>query len=579
MQIMNNSAAVAALGELRKNDTTFGKQLKKVSSGMKINGAGDGAAEYAISEKMRVRTRSLDQDIDNVQTGKNLVRTAEGGIQEIVNNLPDMKAMAINSANDHNTDLDRATLDKEFQQRIEEIDDIANTTNYNGRLLLRGDYGDHYLYQNRPEGVQTVLPLGATTISADGVYTLPVGFTGTVYVAAGQNIELQQEDPSTPLHDVYIIGPSGGNANIWINGLNIINEQDGSIIKFNGTGNHMTILGNNTISYSSPTTNYNKAVINAGNDLTIEGTGTLNVKNTGQQGCAAIGADEGDKISIPNITINSGTYNISVNVDGAAIGGSIECTVGDITINGGTFNLSSLTGAGIDGSGGTPGGAAKYNSHSRTGNITIGRNAVITAHSGYSAGIGSGCAQGYTKSIKISKYATVNATSTHAEAIGRGVTGTVGSIDLAWDDSSVDEDSSFTIKTYQTPLIIHHGTKANQSTQISIKDMRVAALGLDGVNVQTRNLSYTAMKALDRAIDYALDNQTRMGAYQTQLGFTAANLTTSNENTQASESTIRDADMAKEMTGYTKANVLAQSAQAMLAQANQNASSVLQLLS
>ena len=118
MQIMNNSAAVAALGELRKNDTTFGKQLKKVSSGMKINGAGDGAAEYAISEKMRVRTRSLDQDIDNVQTGKNLV-----------NNLPDMKAMAINSANDHNTDLDRATLDKEFQQRIEEIDDIANTTN------------------------------------------------------------------------------------------------------------------------------------------------------------------------------------------------------------------------------------------------------------------------------------------------------------------------------------------------------------------------------------------------------------------------------------------------------------------
>ena len=55
MQIMNNSAAVAALGELRKNDTTFGKQLKKVSSGMKINGAGDGAAEYAISEKMRVQ--------------------------------------------------------------------------------------------------------------------------------------------------------------------------------------------------------------------------------------------------------------------------------------------------------------------------------------------------------------------------------------------------------------------------------------------------------------------------------------------------------------------------------------------
>ena len=69
-----------------------------------------------------------------------------------------------------------------------------------------------------------------------------------------------------------------------------------------------------------------------------------------------------------------------------------------------------------------------------------------------------------------------------------------------------------------------------------------------------------------------------MGAYQTRLDYTTSNLTTSNENTQASESTIRDADMAKEMTGYTKANVLAQSAQAMLAQANQNVNSVLQLL-
>lgn len=119
MQIMNSGATMAALGELKKNDTTLGKELKKVASGMKVNSAGDGASEYAISEKMRVRLRSLDQDIENVQTGKNLVRTAEGGIQEIVNNLRSMKTMAIDSANDHNTDTDRATIDKEFQQRIE----------------------------------------------------------------------------------------------------------------------------------------------------------------------------------------------------------------------------------------------------------------------------------------------------------------------------------------------------------------------------------------------------------------------------------------------------------------------------
>jgi len=86
MQIMNSGATMAALGELKKNDTTLGKELKKVASGMKVNGAGDGASEYAMSERMRVRLRSLDQDIENAQTGRSLVNVASGAIQDIVDN-------------------------------------------------------------------------------------------------------------------------------------------------------------------------------------------------------------------------------------------------------------------------------------------------------------------------------------------------------------------------------------------------------------------------------------------------------------------------------------------------------------
>ena len=108
--------------------------------------------------------------------------------------------------------------------------------------------------------------------------------------------------------------------------------------------------------------------------------------------------------------------------------------------------------------------------------------------------------------------------------------------------------------------------------------MQPSTLGLDDVKVVTRYAAVTSLSKLDSAIDYATNENARMGAYQTRLDFTIANLTTSSENTQSSESTIRDADMAKEMTAYTKANVLAQSAQAMLAQANQNASGVLGLL-
>ncbi len=140
MQILNNSATLTVLNELRKNDTTLSKQLKKTASGMKINSTGDGAAEYAMSERMRVRLRSLEQDIENAQTGRSLVNVAAGAIQDIVDNLRTMKAMAINAANDHNTDLDRAALEKEFDQRKAQIDDIATTTSYNGKLLLDGRY-------------------------------------------------------------------------------------------------------------------------------------------------------------------------------------------------------------------------------------------------------------------------------------------------------------------------------------------------------------------------------------------------------------------------------------------------------
>ena len=83
---------------------------------------------------------------------------------------------------------------------------------------------------------------------------------------------------------------------------------------------------------------------------------------------------------------------------------------------------------------------------------------------------------------------------------------------------------------------------------------------------------------MDNAVQYTLNEITRMGAYQMRLGQTEDNLVTNEENTMSAESTIRDADMAKEMTEYTKNNVLLQAAQSMLAQANQSSSNVLSLL-
>ena len=140
MVIANNNVAMLALGEVNRNSKALGKQLKKVSSGMRLNCAGEDAANYAISEKMRVQIRGLEQDIRNTQTGVSLLKVAEGGVQGIIEELRTLKELALNSANDHNTDLDRATLQKEFDARRANIDEIATETNYNGKPLLDGTY-------------------------------------------------------------------------------------------------------------------------------------------------------------------------------------------------------------------------------------------------------------------------------------------------------------------------------------------------------------------------------------------------------------------------------------------------------
>ena len=138
-------------------------------------------------------------------------------------------------------------------------------------------------------------------------------------------------------------------------------------------------------------------------------------------------------------------------------------------------------------------------------------------------------------------------------------------------------------KSSDNAISLQVGTKANQSIKVGLTDMRAEALGLQSstgktIQIGTQKQANAAINVLDNAVQKALDQQTTIGAVQSRLSYTSSNLTTASENVQSSESTIRDADMAKEMTEYTKNNVLLQAAQSMLAQANQSSSSVLSLL-
>ena len=137
-------------------------------------------------------------------------------------------------------------------------------------------------------------------------------------------------------------------------------------------------------------------------------------------------------------------------------------------------------------------------------------------------------------------------------------------------------------RTGDRSLTFHSGPEANVAMKVGLSDMRAQALGLKGGNdklsVHTKEEANAAINAIENALTMTLNQQISIGSVLNRFEYTIENIVTARDNDQASESVIRDADMAKEITNYTKSNVLVQTAQAMLSQANQNPSAVLGLL-
>lgn len=140
MRINHNIAALNTHRQLTGGTNAAAKNMEKLSSGLKINRAGDDAAGLAISEKMRGQIRGLDMASKNAQDGISLIQTAEGALNETHSILQRMRELAVQSANDTNTDSDRAELQKEVKQLTDEIDRIANTTQFNTKTLMSGAF-------------------------------------------------------------------------------------------------------------------------------------------------------------------------------------------------------------------------------------------------------------------------------------------------------------------------------------------------------------------------------------------------------------------------------------------------------
>lgn len=165
MRIANNLMAMNAHRQLMVNQNGVAKSIEKLSSGLRINRAGDDAAGLAISEKMRGQIRGLNQAIRNAQDGISLIQTAEGALQETHAILQRMRELAVQAANDTYTKEDRAEIQKEIDQLAAELTRIADTTEFNTQNLLGGFEGTFHIGAN--EGQKIVL--GINDMSAEAL--------------------------------------------------------------------------------------------------------------------------------------------------------------------------------------------------------------------------------------------------------------------------------------------------------------------------------------------------------------------------------------------------------------------------
>ncbi|WP_303790007.1 flagellin [Anaerotruncus colihominis] len=386
MVVRSNIMAVNAQRQLGMNNSQVGKALEKLSSGYRINRAGDDASGLAISEKMKAQIKGLDTASLNSQDGISLVQTAEGALTEVHNMLNRMTELATRAANGINEDSNRASLQKEVAKLQEEIDRISEGTNFNNLKLLNGS--------------QTY---------------------------------------------------KGNDALI-------------------GEGTTNGVMG-----------------------LSVEG-GNLSADDT-----------------------------ISVNISADSVG-TVTVTASDNTV---TFTTTQ-TGKGF------------YSITADVSNVTD--ESVRKAWSGVT--------------INFTVDQACDTTKNYAAGQQEFTAGKNNSMQLQIGDTADD---------------------FNQ-LKVSIGSMSSAALGVDKVDISTQDGAAKAIDIIRNAIDRVSSQRASLGATQNRLEYTINNLDTASENLQAANSRIRDTDMAKMMMEYTKMNVLTQSAQAMLAQANQQPQSVLQLL-
>lgn len=197
MRINHNIAALNTHRQLTTNNASASKNIEKLSSGLRINRAGDDAAGLAISEKMRGQIRGLDMASKNAQDGISMIQTAEGALNETHSILQRMRELAVQSSNDTNTTADRDAMQQEVTALTAEIDRIATQTEFNTKTLLDGSLTDVNLQVGANSGQSMQFTIGDMQSAALGVGGIDLAADHATSTAAIDTINAAIESVST----------------------------------------------------------------------------------------------------------------------------------------------------------------------------------------------------------------------------------------------------------------------------------------------------------------------------------------------------------------------------------------------
>ncbi|MGM0370403.1 MAG: flagellin [Bacillota bacterium] len=188
MRINTNVAALNSYNQLKQTNESQSKSLERLSSGKRINRASDDAAGLAISEKMTSQTKGLGQAQRNAQDGISMIQTAEGALKETHSILQRTRELAVQASNDSNTDADREEIQGEIDQLTDEVDRIANNTEFNTKKLLEGSQAD-----TLRQTAATTSNSGGVSLDAETKYS-----TGTyTFTESGSNVIVEDSDGNT----------------------------------------------------------------------------------------------------------------------------------------------------------------------------------------------------------------------------------------------------------------------------------------------------------------------------------------------------------------------------------------------